>query len=61
MTMEVHYDRSAAWTFLLGLLYPAAYWSLAAAAALRSEVPAIFRGPRVARVVWDMLRPSAAD
>jgi poly-beta-1,6-N-acetyl-D-glucosamine synthase len=61
MTMEVHYDRSAAWTFLLGPLYPAAYWGLAAAAALRSEVPAIFRGPRDARVVWDMPRPSAAD
>jgi biofilm PGA synthesis N-glycosyltransferase PgaC len=61
MTMEIHYDRSAAWTFLLGPLYPAAYWGLAAAAALRSEVPAIIRGPRDARVVWDMPRPSSVD
>jgi len=61
MTMEIHYDRSATWTFLLAPLYPAAYWVLAAAAALRSEVPAIIRGPRDARVVWDMPRPSASD
>jgi poly-beta-1,6-N-acetyl-D-glucosamine synthase len=58
MSMTARYDRSAAVTFLLGPLYPAAYWGLAAAAALRSQVVAMFRGPRSERVVWDMPRES---
>ena len=61
MTMEVRYDPTAALTFLLGPIYPAAYWGLAAAAALRAEVTAIVRGPRGERVVWDMPRQSAVD
>ena len=35
---------------------PAAYWLLAAAAALRSETVALLRGPREERVVWDIPR-----
>jgi biofilm PGA synthesis N-glycosyltransferase PgaC len=50
------HDRRAPLAFLLGPIYPVAYWALSAAAAMRSEVPAILRGPTDARVVWDIPR-----
>lgn len=56
MVLNRRYDPTAWSTFLLGPLYPAAFWLLAATAAVRSEVAAIVRGPREARVVWDMPR-----
>jgi poly-beta-1,6-N-acetyl-D-glucosamine synthase len=37
-------------------VYPVAYWTIAAAAALRSQVAGLLRGPRGKRVVWDIPR-----
>jgi hypothetical protein len=36
--------------------YPAAYWTLSTAAALRCQAIALIRGPRERRVVWDIER-----
>jgi hypothetical protein len=44
-------------TKLLAPIYPLAYWALAA---LRSEVSALFAGPREKRVVWNVPREQAA-
>jgi poly-beta-1,6-N-acetyl-D-glucosamine synthase len=54
LRLDFPYDRLAALGFLLGPLYPIAYWMITAAAALRAEVPALLRGPREDRVVWDI-------
>ncbi|WP_425837097.1 glycosyltransferase family 2 protein [Streptomyces fractus] len=40
-------------------LYPLAYWVINALAALRSQTPGLFRGPRKKRVVWDLARSSS--
>jgi poly-beta-1,6-N-acetyl-D-glucosamine synthase len=54
--IEARYDRPAVLVFLLGPLYPIAFWMVSAAAALREELPAVVRGPREQRVVWDVPR-----
>jgi biofilm PGA synthesis N-glycosyltransferase PgaC len=59
LELDAGYDRRAALSFLLGPLYPLAYWILSAAAALRSELGALFTGPRGRRVVWDIPREHA--
>jgi len=41
---------------MLGPIYPLAYWLIAACAALVSEIPALFRGPRGDRLTWDIDR-----
>ena len=53
--IESRYDRPALLAFLLGPLYPLGYWAISALAALR-ELPAVWRGPREERVVWDVPR-----
>jgi biofilm PGA synthesis N-glycosyltransferase PgaC len=58
--IEHRYDRRAALAFFLGPLYPLGYWAISAAAALRSELPAVFAGPREKRVVWNVEREPAA-
>ena len=50
------YDPPGAFVFLIGPLYPLAYWLISAAAALRSEVPALVRGPAQSHVGWDLPR-----
>jgi biofilm PGA synthesis N-glycosyltransferase PgaC len=55
--IDIGYDRRARLALLVGVLYPVAYWVLSAAAALRSELAALVRGPREDHVVWDI--PSA--
>ncbi len=50
------YDRLAMLAFLIGPLFPIAYWMLAAAATLRAQIPAVLRGPAEARVRWDIPR-----
>jgi poly-beta-1,6-N-acetyl-D-glucosamine synthase len=50
------YDRRASRALLLGAFYPLLYWLIAALAALRSEVPAIVRGPAERGVVWNIPR-----
>jgi biofilm PGA synthesis N-glycosyltransferase PgaC len=57
--IEHPYDRRAALAFFAGPLYPLGYWGIAAAAALRSEALAVFKGPREKRVVWDIPREGA--
>jgi biofilm PGA synthesis N-glycosyltransferase PgaC len=54
--IDFPYDRLAALGFLLGPLYPVAYWMITAAAARRAETPALLRGPAERRVVWDIPR-----
>ena len=57
--IEARYDRPALLAFLLGPLYPLGFWAISALAALREEVPAVLRGPREERVVWDIPREPA--
>jgi biofilm PGA synthesis N-glycosyltransferase PgaC len=50
------YDPPSAYAFLLGPLYPLGYWAISAAAALRSELPGLLRGPAERHVGWDLPR-----
>jgi biofilm PGA synthesis N-glycosyltransferase PgaC len=54
--IDARYDRRAALAFLLGPIYPIAFWLVSGVAALRAEIPALFHGPREHRVVWDIQR-----
>jgi biofilm PGA synthesis N-glycosyltransferase PgaC len=56
LEIDERYDRGAVFAFLLAPVYPLAYWAISAAAALRSEVGAFFKGPREQRVVWNIPR-----
>ncbi len=56
LVIEYRYDPRGLRVLLLGPLYPAWYWILNAAAALRSQLVAVVRGPAEARVVWDIPR-----
>ncbi len=54
--IERRYDPTALRAFLLGPLYPLGYWAISAAAAVRSELPALVRGPVDKHVGWDLPR-----
>ncbi|HEX3736002.1 MAG TPA: glycosyltransferase family 2 protein [Solirubrobacterales bacterium] len=54
--LNYRYDRWDVRSLLVGAIYPLAYWMISAAAALRSEILSVFRGPRERRVVWDIPR-----
>lgn len=56
LAIEHGYDRRAVLGYMLGPLFPAAYWAIAACAAIRSQGPAFLSGPREHRVVWDIER-----
>jgi poly-beta-1,6-N-acetyl-D-glucosamine synthase len=56
LRLDHPYDRLAALAFLLGPIYPLAYWLISAASALWAELPALVRGPGKARVVWNIPR-----
>jgi poly-beta-1,6-N-acetyl-D-glucosamine synthase len=56
LEIEHPYDRLAAFAFLLGPIYPLAYWTISALAALRSEIPALIQGPRGRDVAWNIPR-----
>jgi poly-beta-1,6-N-acetyl-D-glucosamine synthase len=56
LVLSVHYDRWDLRSILVGAIYPALYWTVSAAAALRSQLAAFIRGPRAQRVVWDVPR-----
>jgi biofilm PGA synthesis N-glycosyltransferase PgaC len=58
--LDLPYDRLAVLAFLLGPLYPLAWWIISAAAALRAELPAAMRGPTGRRVVWDIQRDAVS-
>jgi poly-beta-1,6-N-acetyl-D-glucosamine synthase len=61
LAIDRRYDRRVAFVFLLAPLYPLAYWTIAAAAALCAEGPALIKGPRETRVVWDIHREGASS
>jgi len=54
--LRYSYDRWGPRSLLVGAIYPALFWIASAAAALHSELPAVFAGPREKRVVWDIPR-----
>jgi biofilm PGA synthesis N-glycosyltransferase PgaC len=54
--LDFAYDRWALRSLLLGPLYPLAYWTISAAAALRCQTVALARGAQQRRVVWDIPR-----
>jgi biofilm PGA synthesis N-glycosyltransferase PgaC len=54
--IDTRYDPREWRAFLLGPLYPLAYWTISAAAALRAQTAGLIRGPRGQRVVWDIPR-----
>lgn len=56
LTLSYHYDRWDLRSLLVGAIYPLAYWTISAAAALRSEIVAAYRGPSERRVVWNIPR-----
>ena len=58
LQIDFPYDRLAVFAFLLGPLYPLAYWMVSAASALIAGVPGLLRGPREGRVAWDIPRES---
>ena len=60
LRIDLEYDRRAATAFLLGPIYPVAYWMVSAAAALSAETPALLQGPAATRVVWDIPRETTA-
>jgi|1186.fasta_scaffold52460_1 biofilm PGA synthesis N-glycosyltransferase PgaC len=56
LSIDYSYDPRGLRAFLLGPLYPLAYWTIGAAAALRSQLGALIVGPGESRVVWDIQR-----
>jgi poly-beta-1,6-N-acetyl-D-glucosamine synthase len=56
MWLRYTYDHWGPRSMLVGAIYPAVFWIASAAAALHSELPAVFKGPREKRVVWDIPR-----
>lgn len=56
LRIDLRNDRRAALVFLIGPLYPLAYWAIAAAAALRCQTVALLRGPSERHVSWDLPR-----
>ena len=52
LAVDARYDRRALRAFLLGPLYPIFFWTIAAFAALRAELPALVKGPAERHVVW---------
>ena len=56
LRLDYPYDPRALFAVLVGPLYPIAHWLITALAALRSELPALFRGPDERRVMWDVPR-----
>jgi hypothetical protein len=56
LRIDLSNDRRAALAFLIGLLYPLAYWTISALAALRCETGALLRGPGERHVSCDLPR-----
>ena len=56
LSFQHEYDPHGYRVLLLAPLYPLAYWMISGAAALRSEVAALLRGPSEQHVVWNIPR-----
>ncbi|MFD8008855.1 glycosyltransferase [Streptomyces sp. NPDC058955] len=54
--VDRHLDRRLPLACLLLPIYPLAYWTVNALAAIHSETRGLLRGPREKRVVWDLER-----
>ncbi len=61
LSLERPYDRSIFRPLLVGAIFPIAYWTISAAAALRSETVALVQGPRERADVWDVPRERLDD
>ncbi|WP_158056903.1 glycosyltransferase family 2 protein [Saccharomonospora sp. CUA-673] len=58
VSLRHKYGRFDHRALLLGALYPVAYWSISALAALRSQIVAFFRGPPERHATWSIARES---
>jgi poly-beta-1,6-N-acetyl-D-glucosamine synthase len=56
MWLRYSYDHWGPRALLVASIYPATFWIASAAAALHSQLRAVFTGPRAKRVVWDVPR-----
>ena len=56
LMLDRGYDPTILRAFAVAVVYPIAYWIVAATAALPSQTIALVRGPRKQRVVWDIPR-----
>ena len=56
LLLDSHYDRGSRRAMVLGPAYPIFYWIIGAGAALLVGGPAVVKGPRSKRVVWDIER-----
>jgi poly-beta-1,6-N-acetyl-D-glucosamine synthase len=56
LEVDMRNDRLAAIAFLMGPLYPMAYWTISTVAALRCETPALLSGPPEQHATWDIPR-----
>jgi hypothetical protein len=61
LSLERGYDPTILYAFLVGAVYPLAFWILAAAAVVHSQIVALLRGPSRERVVWDIPRERLDD
>ena len=61
LLLEHRYDPLSLRAFMLGPIYPLAYWAVNASAAVRCQVWALMRGPREERVVWDVPREALEE
>ncbi|MFD6244587.1 glycosyltransferase [Streptomyces roseolus] len=57
--VDLRLDPKLPYACLLLPLYPLAYWTINALAALVAQTPGLLRGPREKRVVWDLPRSEA--
>jgi biofilm PGA synthesis N-glycosyltransferase PgaC len=56
LILDRGYDPGAYRAFLIGSLYPVAFWTINGAAALHSQTVGLLSGPRDEHVVWDIPR-----
>jgi len=56
LMLDSHYDKGSKLAMLMGPVYPVFYWLIGAGAALTAGTAAFVKGPRSARVVWDVPR-----
>ncbi|GAA1907772.1 poly-beta-1,6-N-acetyl-D-glucosamine synthase [Streptomyces durmitorensis] len=56
--VELRLDPKLPYACLLLPLYPLAYWTINALAAISAQTQGLVRGPRAKRVVWDLPRSS---
>jgi biofilm PGA synthesis N-glycosyltransferase PgaC len=56
LALGFRYDRWDIRSMLVGAIYPLLFWLVSATAAIAQQLPALIRGPRERRVVWDIPR-----